>query len=441
MTTITSRAVGAGPARRPTSILLVALLSAACAERGGAPALEVERYAIGDTVVVRTVGGSVWGVQSELVAEVRIGELDGEDHYMFGQVQALAVAADGSIYVMDGQVPALRKYAPDGRYLATFGRGGSGPGEYRQPDGGLAVLPDGRVVVRDPGNARLQVYAADGEPLASWPARGGFSTSNPMVVDTAGRVHTQVLLDPMAAVTDWRMGMVAHDGATGEPLDTLPAPVWDFDAPRLVARQTGDGGTSTSVNSVPFSPAPSWAFSPLGHMVGGLSARYAIDQYLEDGTVVRIERDHEPVQVSAGEKANREEQVRWNMRRTQPDWRWNGPPVPDVKPPFQRIYVGRDGGIWVQLHQPGEPIPDDEIDEPRDPGARPPTRWREPVAFDVFDPDGTYLGRARAPRGFSPFPTPVFDGDRVWAVVRDDLDVPYVVRFRVARPGADGAGR
>jgi hypothetical protein len=41
-------------------------------------------------------------------------------------------AVAGRVYVMDRQVPALRKYAPDGRYLATFGRAGGGPGT-RQP--------------------------------------------------------------------------------------------------------------------------------------------------------------------------------------------------------------------------------------------------------------------------------------------------------------------
>ncbi|NIU73614.1 MAG: hypothetical protein GWN71_08535, partial [Gammaproteobacteria bacterium] len=134
--------------------------------------------------------------------------------------------------------------------------------------------------------------------------------------------------------------------------------------------------------------------------------------------------------------------TRWNMRQTQPDWTWNGPAIPDEKPPFRRIYVGRDGRVWVLVHQPGERIPEEEVDAPRDDGSpnpRPPDRWREPPAFDVFEPDGTYLGRVLAPDGFSTDPTPVFDGDRVWAVVRDELDVQYVTRFRVARAGTGDA--
>lgn len=406
-----------------------------------APRLHVERDTVGDTIVVRTLAGSAWGARAALEPELRIGVLEGEDHYMFGDIRSLAVAPDGSIYVMDTQVPALRKYAPDGSYIATFGREGEGPGEYKGPDGGLAVLDDGRVVLRDPRNGRLQVYSPTGEPLDTWPIRGNFNTSRPLVADTAGRVHTLILLDPEAAVTDWRTGLLAIDAETGEPVDTTAAPTWDYDEPRLIAQRVSDDGTSTSVNGVPFGPEEVWTFSPLGYMVGGLSVRYAIGLYRPDAPVLRIERVHEPVRVQSSEKANREEITRWNMRRTQPDWTWNGPAIPDEKPPFRGLFVGRDGRIWVLLHQPGERIPDAQVAEldPDDPSPRPANRWREPTVFDVFEPDGTYLGQVHGPTEMVFYPNPVFDGDRVWAVVRDELDVEYVSRFRVAREPTDRA--
>ena len=399
------------------------------------PRLQVERDTVGDTVIVRTVSGSEWGAPARLEPEVRIGVFEGEDHYMFGDIRSLAVAPDGSIYVMDSQVPALRKYAPDGTYIATFGREGEGPGEYKGPDGGLTVLDDGRVVLRDPRNGRLQVYSSTGEPLATWPIRGNFNTSRPLVVDTAGRIYTLVLLDPEAAVMDWQTGLVAVDTESGDPVDTIPSPTWDYEPPQLIAQRVSDDGTSTSVNGVPFGPEEEWTFSPLGYMVGGLSTRYAIDLYRPDAPVLRIERIHEPVRVKGAEKDNAEARTRWNMRRTQPDWTWNGPAIPDEKPPFRDLFVGNDGRIWVLLHQPGERIPDDQVVEadPDDPNPRPANRWREPTVFDVFEPDGTYLGQVRGPTEMTFYPNPVFHGDNVWAVVRDELDVEYLVRFRVSR--------
>lgn len=415
------------------TLLSVAVLVAAC---GGdrTPRVQVERDTIGDTIIVRTVAGSEWGAAATLEPDVRIGVFEGEDHYMFGQVRSLAVGPDGSIYAMDTQVPALRKYALDGTYIATFGREGEGPGEYSGPDGGLAVLPDGRVVLRDPRNARLQVYSSTGEPLDTWPIRGNFNTSNPLVVDTASRVYTLILLDPEAAIVDWERGLLALDSETGEPVDTVAAPTWDYEEPQIMAQLRSEDGTSTSVSTVPFSPSAQWAFSPLGYMVGGVSDRYAIDLYRRDAPVLRIERSHDPVPVSTGEKDNREAIARWNMRQTQPDWTWNGPAIPDQKPAFRQIYVGRHGRIWVLVHQPGERIPEDQIMEDGDgPNPRPPDRWRERPAFDVFEPDGTYLGQVIGPFELALFPSPVFDGDNVWAVVRDELDVQYIVRFRVQR--------
>ena len=410
------------------------LLTAAC----GDPAtvgLHVERDTIGDTVVVRTVSGSQWGAPAALEAEVRIGVFEGEDHYMFGQVQAIAVSPDGAVYAMDAQVPALRKYDATGQYEGTFGREGAGPGEYRQPDGGLVVLPDGRVALRDPANARIQLFSPTGEPDLTIPVRGSFRTSNNMVVDTAGLIYTQILLDPEADVTEWRSGLVAYDPDSGDARDTVAAPEWDYEEPRLVA-QSADGN-STSVNGVPFSPGGDWAFSPLGYMVAGFSSRYAIDQYHPDGRVTRIERVQEPVPVDPEERADREAQTRWNMRQTQSDWTWNGPAIPDHKPAFRGIFTGQEGRIWVLVHQPAVPIPEDQLLEASatdGPNPRPVSRWREPIAFDVFETDGTYLGLVRAPEGFSLYPTPVFRGDQVWAIVRDELDVQYLTRFRVAHP-------
>ena len=117
------------------------------------------------------------------------------------------------------------------------------------------------------------------------------------------------------------------------------------------------------------------------------------------------------------------------MRFTKPDWRWNGPPIPNEKPPFRNLYSARDGRIWVQVSQPGFEEDNPNYD-PREDGSRP-TRWAEPVAFDVFGEDGTYFGRVNTPRGFSVYPTPVFDQENVWAITRDELGVQRLVRFRI----------
>lgn len=418
---------GAGQARWMARAVVLAVSLAGCG--GSAPAAEgwvSTRDTVGDTIVVHTNSGSVWGGPATLVEEARIGVFDGPEEYMFGDIAGLAVDRDGDIYVYDRQVPVLRKYGPDGSYLGDLGREGGGPGEYKNSDGGLAVLPDGRLALRDPGNARIQLYTTDGEPAGSWRIRGGFYTGRRMVADSGGGIYTSVLLDPEADVRDWRMGLVRY--VDGEPGDTFPAPDFDYEEARVEARRKTERGASVSVTNVPFSPREFDAFSPRGYWVGGVSDRYAVVLFKPDG-VVRIEKDWRPVPVAAGEKENVEARTTFNMRRTKSDWKWNGPPIPDSKPPIKDVQVGDDGSLWVQLSQPGVEIPGVE-DAKR--GEAPPVRWREPVVFDVFEPDGTYLGRVRAPDGFQRSPGATFRGGQVWAVVRDSLDVEYVVRFRLS---------
>lgn len=411
--------------RRILSASFLCLAVPAC---GGESArrVQVERDTVGDTVVVRTLAGSEWEAHARLEPEVRIGTFEGEDEYMLGDVAGLAVAPDGAMYIYDRQIPALRKYDADGRFVATFGREGGGPGEYKQSDGGLAVLSDGRVLLRDPGNGRINVYSATGESLDHWPLRAGHFTSRPLYVDTAGRTYTQLWGTNEAG--DRYSGLQAY-GMDGVKQDSILAPRWEYDAPSISASREG----MSMMNAVPFSPTEQWSFTPHAFMVGGLSTRYAIDVFRPDSTVLRMERVSEPVAVQADEKTNAEARASANFRRSFPDWKWNGPAIPDRKPPYRAILAGQDGRIYVQLWMPGERIPDEELETPEDPNAPPPDRWREPVVYDVFETDGTYLGQVRTPHRFATYPQPVFDRDNVWAVVTDDLEVEYVTRFRIVR--------
>lgn len=418
-------------------LLLAAGLAVGCGGDGteAGEAWTAVRDTVGDTVVVRTTGGSAWVGDARLEEELRIGRFEGPEEYTFGRVNGLAVGPEGSIYVVDRQVPALREYAPDGTFVRTIGGEGGGPGEYQQPDGGVAVLPDGRVLLRDPANARINVYGPEGEFLEEWRIRGGMFTSTPLVADTAGSVYHPVF-EFTEEGTEWKY---VHFSSEGEALDTLPVPDFGYETPMVEAVRETRGGRSMSRSDVPFFPRRSWAMSPLGYLVGGVSDRYRVYLFREEGPVLAIERDRDPVPVAPDEKANERERITANMRNTDPDWSWDGPPIPDTKPAYRDVRVDLEGRVWVRLHTRGEPIPEAEFEEPEDPDARPPDRWREPLAFDVFQPDGTYLGTVRAPDRVSIHPRVESRGDRVWAIVRDELDVQYVVRYRIVHDAEEVA--
>ena len=414
------------------AVLLVFLVGAsacgdAAGEAGSAPAEWTATVdTIGDTIRVRTLAGQMWPSDARLVSEVSIGVLDGAPEYQFGNIRALAVAPDGRIYVLDGHGPVVRMYAPDGTYLQDIGREGEGPGEYKRPDSGLVFLPDGRLALRDPGNGRISVYDADGKYVESWPIAGSMNTSNPLVATRSGVVLTPVVKNLGASVFEWDRGMARyHPNGT---IDTVDVPDLGFEEPMI----SGESEQSASLSNVPFSPSQHTAYSPLGYFVAGISDEYSFKLLRAEEPVIEIAMDAEPVPVNPDEADIRRAQVTKNFEENFPGWKWNGPPIPDVKPAYGDLLVSEEGRIWVQVSTPSERrIGEAERRAEEQRTERPVNPFRAPVVFDVFEPTGEYLGRVEAPDGFRSYPLPVIRDRTVWAVVTDELDVPRLHRFDV----------
>ncbi len=51
--------------------------------------------------------------------------------------------------------------------------------------------------------------------------------------------------------------------------------------------------------------------------------------------------------------------------------------------------------------------------------------------YDVYERTGAYVGAAQTTLGVLPWLRPIVRGEQFWAVVKDDLDVQYVVRARI----------
>ena len=433
--------------RLPVPLLLVAAAAAVGACRGSGDATAAAGWqtvidTVGDTLVVRTVGASDSAALLRLVPELRIGEFEGAEEYQFANVGFVLPAPGDGVYVWDWTLTSLRQYDSAGTFVRRIGGKGGGPGEYGAANG-IVLLRDGRLVLWDPRNTRMNVYDSAGTSVASWRFPSGLHVGGfgGLLVDTADNVYAMHWFAPTdttrPATPGERSGykVLGPDGAVRDSV--LPPAI---EAPSATIVASREGGTSSS--GVPFAAQRSWTVSPFGYVVGGVGDRYAITLF-RPGAPLRIERDVAPVPVDPDEKADAEERAIANMRMTDPSWRWNGPPIPDRKPLFSSIRVAADGRIWVQRAQPGVRVePDTTGDGARaggDPRLRmPPRRWREPTAYDVFEPDGRYVG-------FLPVPERTrllhMRGDRAWGAETDSLDVPYVVRFRITKAGATDGER
>ena len=106
---------------------------------------------------------------------MRLGKagVTGEGTDVFGSPTDVAVAPNGDIFVADGHDECtcpnrrIMKFTKDGKFIKTWGKRGSGPGELGGLHG-MALDSQGRVFVADRTNARVQVFSGDGQFLASW---------------------------------------------------------------------------------------------------------------------------------------------------------------------------------------------------------------------------------------------------------------------------------
>ncbi len=92
--------------------------------------------------------------------------------WLFNQPTDMAFAKNGDIYVSDGYGNSrVVKFDRDGNFLKSWGKYGTGPGEFNLPHS-VAVDRAGNVYVGDRENKRIQIFDAEGNFLKQWTGIG-----------------------------------------------------------------------------------------------------------------------------------------------------------------------------------------------------------------------------------------------------------------------------
>ena len=395
------------------AFVLATLVFSSCggSESAASGGAVIDTLANGAIRVVNTAEG-IWGLDETkrwvLAEDLRIGVLEGEAPYVFGSVRNVFPATQGRIWVMDAQASELRLFNPDGSFERAVGKQGEGPGEFAGRSPCAFPGPNGEVWVED-SLRRWQRFNEEGSLVGShrftsnfrcgtrrWTPDGRFLVEHASFPDRTTYARTSFFVVH-------RMGT---DGelTQGDTVLQLVEP-----PPLMVSWVSATGRYSASV---PFTHEATWDLGPSGDVwVTDGGGSYAIRRQSPAGdTLLMIERPHVPVPVP---DRIRDEAV--------PDVRPNGmtledgfdlDQVPRVYPPFDSFTIGTDGTLWVRK-QLGD-------------GA---------FGLDVFSPDGIYLGEAIVPPDFAQMRITYAGPDWLYGIVTDDLDVQYVVRLEVRRPG------
>jgi len=108
-----------------------------------------------------------------------IGIEMGDSNYVFGNILDADFLPDGRIVLLDVLKDRISIFSTNGEFLTSFGRQGSGPGEFMEP-ASITVLSDGGICVADFMRQKLIYFDSD---FCYQREISGFSAQSPSSIE------------------------------------------------------------------------------------------------------------------------------------------------------------------------------------------------------------------------------------------------------------------
>ena len=404
-------APGSGPNDRPAASwgfpVLAALLVAAsaCGDRAPSdPSAEIQIDTLPNGVIhVSNPAQGLWapGEEWRLVEELRIGSVEGDGPEVFGgTIPDLEVDGMGRIWVADSQSREVRIFGPDGEHIRTLGGEGEGPGEFRSLSR-IVEGADGTFSVVDPSLARHTVFDSSGALVETRSGERGGSLPGPLGgVDREGRVFEAFSELDGEGVVEY---LIRSDGGL-TPVDTFPLPFRQDLLTRISQPGTGFFGAPVLYGHRRVS-----AVTADHHVWTAYTDAFRLAHLTPEGDTLRIVEKAWIPEPLPGELRTILDEGFSNLEEEQITA--YAETLPEERAPFREFRVDDEGRLWIPPHG-------DFFTSPWD-------------RFHVFDAEGRYLGVAEADPPLSGGGPVRFRGGRAYAIVLDELDVPYVVRYRI----------
>jgi sugar lactone lactonase YvrE len=144
----------------------------------------------------------------------------------FYQPNDVLVGPNGDIFVSEGHGGAnarVLKFTKDGKFIKSFGKKGSGPGEMEQPHA-LAMDSRGRLFVGDRSNNRIQIYDQEGKLLDTWTQ---FSRPSGVYIDANDMIYVADSESESVSRNHdgWKRGIRIGSAKDGKVVAFIPDPV------------------------------------------------------------------------------------------------------------------------------------------------------------------------------------------------------------------------
>jgi sugar lactone lactonase YvrE len=171
----------------------------------------------------------------------------GTGNDVFNQPSDVIVAPNGDIFVADGHGEdsnaRIVKFSKDGTFLKTWGKKGSGPGEFDTPHS-LAFDSKGRLFVADRSNNRIQIFDQDGKFLAEWKQ---FGRPSGVYIDKKDVLYVTDSESNGKTNPGWKRGIRIGSAKDGKVTAFIPDPEPD---PEKVVTSGGEGVAADAQGNV-----------------------------------------------------------------------------------------------------------------------------------------------------------------------------------------------
>lgn len=276
--------------------------------------------------------------------DLEVGEVDGDDPYLFTRIPSIVEDPNGRLIVADLQSHEVRVFGTEGRFLFRFGGQGEGPGELTRPCC-LAFGPDGALWVREDTRYsvfRLAEAGADYDRIVRI-AHASVGLTAPVTFDAAGR-----LVDIGSIMVEGGPVTARLHHVPGGAVDTvlMADPERQTTGSTTVERMFGEMAIAVHL----YQPSgPRWihAHGRGGVWAEAVTSEYSVTLHHPDGTVSRIEGPPLPgPPLSPAERERAQSSIDRDLSRA--DLRNHPFGIPDRKPPLADIFFDRSGRLWVE---------------------------------------------------------------------------------------------
>lgn len=307
-----------------------------------------------------------------LEEELTIGEADGPKEYMFSSLRYLTVDDRGYIYALDYKEKHVKVYDDNGKYLATMGKEGQGPGDIRGPHG-VCITPQNEVMVPDSWNNRLTFFSQEGQFIRS-------ITTTPFEL-----LETKI---------DSKGNVIGREVVRDEENSRWELKKFDSGLNYLFSLDSSPYPDLNKLN--PFLPSLIWDIDKNDRIISGYPEKYGIKIFNPEGTLIKkIQKDYEPLEIA-------EEQLE-RLKDIPPQIKLD---VPQHHAAYWSFFVDDECRIFVFTWEkvPGE----------------------DKRYFDVFDSEGKYIAKIPLMQG-----TQVIKRNKLYAIEEDEIGYHVIKRYRV----------